>query len=559
MARSPSNVPEPSAGPSLWERAQEVLTAAALLFSIIGGGALAVGGGVYLWVPELRGFGNSVMLVGLALLLVALASSFVPVRKALTGQRGRYAANALVMVVALVAIVSIVNFLTFRATLRADVTASRQFSLSEQTIRVLGNLDQPVHATAFFVPGLPDQIATRQRAEDLMFEYRNRSGGKFSYEFIDPEADPSIARELQVTDYPTILFRATDTNVAFELPLPPMAEQDLTTALLIVTGTEQKMIYFLDGHGEKDSARVETEVEAFGMAAGGLLRDSYGIRTVNLSRSGVVPSDAAVLVIAGPKTDLTFAEHQVLMVWLRNGGRALFLLDPDPPESFLSLLAPWGIEVGKGTIVDQGSSLLGDPRSPLLQRSQYMPDIPITRLLDATLFPEAGAVRIAVEEKKRPPWIQYVPLAASSVLSWTTEDPERNEYDGALGDVGGPHFLAIAVRALSTVEEEPEGFNVESNPLEARETPVATSIVVFGDSDFAANAYYSYSTNKDFLLNAVNWLAQDFDLIAIRPKAFAFRNLVVTSSEFDFIRYTSWFILPSAVALMGLVIWWRRR
>ena len=559
MARSPSHTPEPPAAPSLWARAQEVLTAAALLFSIIGGGALAVGGGVYLWVPELRGFANTVMLVGLALLLVALASSFVPVRKALTGQRGRYAANAIVMVLALVAIVSIVNFLTFRATLRSDVTASRQFSLSQQTLSVLENLDQPVRATAFFVPGLPDQIATRQRADDLMFEYQNRSGGSFSYRFVDPEADPSIARELQVTDYPTILFEATDTGVAFDFPVPPLAEQDLTTALLIVTGTERKLIYFLDGHGEKDSTEVETEGEAYGLAAQGLLRDSYGIQAVNLSRRGGVPDDAAVLVIAGPKTDLTFAEHQMLLEWLRDGGRALFLLDPDPPESFLSLLEPWGIHVGKGTIVDRGSSLLGDPRSPLLQRNQYLPDVAITRLLDATLFPDAGSVQIVVEEKKIPPWIEYAPLAASSVLSWTTEDPERNDFDEALGDEAGPHFLAVAMRALSTVEEEPPGFSEESNPLEASEEPAATSIVVFGDSDFAANAYYSYSTNKDFLLNTVNWLARDYDLISIRPKAFAFRNLVVTSSEFDFIRYTSWFILPSVVALMGLAVWWRRR
>ena len=559
MSRSPSNVPEPPATPTLWDRAQEVLTAAALLFSIIGAGALAVGGGVYLWVPELRGFANSVMLVGLALLLVALASSFVPVRKALTGQRGRYAANAVVMVLALVAIVSIVNFVAFRATLRADVTASRQFSLSQQTLGVLDNLDQPVRATAFFVPGIPDQIATRQRADDLMFEYQNRSGGTFTYRFVDPEADPSIARELQVTEYPTILFEATDSGVAFGLPVPPLAEQDLTTALLIVTDTERKFVYFLDGHGEKDSAEVEAEAEAYGLAARGLLRDSYGIQTVNLSRSGAVPADAAVLVIAGPKTDLTFAEFQTLMEWLRNGGRALFLLDPDPPESFLRLLEPWGLEVGKGTIVDRGSSLLGDARSPLLQRSQYLPNVDITRLLDATLFPQAGAVRITVEEKKQPPWIEYAPLAASSLLSWTTEDPERNDFDGVLGDEAGPHFLAIAMRALSTVEVEPSGFNEESNPLEAREAPVATSIVVFGDSDFAANTYYAYSTNKDFLLNAVNWLARDYDLISIRPKAFAFRNLVVTRAEFDFIRYTSWFILPSVVALMGLAIWWRRR
>ena len=45
-----------------------------------------------------------------------------------------------------------------------------------------------------------------------------------------------------------------------------------------------------------------------------------------------------------------------------------------------------------------------------------------------------------------------------------------------------------------------------------------TRIVVFGDSDFVANGYLGIPGNKDLFLNTVNWLAQQENLISIRPR-----------------------------------------
>jgi len=155
-------------------------------------------------------------------------------------------------------------------------------------------------------------------------------------------------------------------------------------------------------------------------------------------------------------------------------------------------------------------------------------------------------VMVIVEPKKQPPWINYIPLANSSSFSWITLDEERLDYISGV-DIIGPHAIGYSVEAASVVNIEPMN---ESN---------RTFIIVIGDSDFASNKYYSYSSNKDLFINSVNWLAQDYDLISIRPKIFTFRNLVLTRSEYNFIRYSSWFLLPSVVALAGLFAWWQRR
>jgi ABC-type uncharacterized transport system involved in gliding motility auxiliary subunit len=84
-------------------------------------------------------------------------------------------------------------------------------------------------------------------------------------------------------------------------------------------------------------------------------------------------------------------------------------------------------------------------------------------------------------------------------------------------------------------------------------------LVIYGDSDFATNRYFYTSSNSDLFLNSVNWLVGDEDLTSIRPKPVAPRTLVVTSTERNFIRYTSWFLLPALMAVAGGYVWWRRR
>jgi hypothetical protein len=536
-----------SANSQRWQRIVEILSATALLLTIIGIGSFLTGFLLYIWVSELRTFANWLMFLSAALFIIAALSSLVPIKQFLSGHRGRYAINALAMLFAAIFITILVNYLGFKGTVRYDLTSTRQFSLSAQTLQIVNDLKEPVHAIAFFIPDKSDEIIERQRAEDLLSEYKNQSNGLISFQFKDPDSDPAFAKAKGVSWFPLILFEAKDSGERYSLPVPPVAEQDITSALLAVTGTERKMIYFLRGHGEKSPSEIqENDDNAIGMAVRGVLADGYGVGELNLSQKGAVPDDTAVLVIAGPKSNILRQESEILSNWLNNGGRALFMLDPKTPESFIKVLEPWGISAGVGTIVDRGSSLYEAPKNPIIQPRQYSEDSYITSFLDATLLPEASPVFVVVDPKKQPPWIDYTSLANSSIGSWVTLDEERLDYAPEL-DVFGPHSIGYSVEAASIVNVEPV------------DELSSTLIVVIGDSDFASNKYYSYSSNKDLFINSVNWLAQDYDLISIRPKIFSFRHLVLTRFEYNFIRYSSWFLLPTIVALAGLLTWWRRR
>jgi hypothetical protein len=127
----------------------EILSATALLLTIIGIGSFVLGFLLYIWVSELRTFANWLMILSVVLLVIAAISSLVPIRRFLSGQRGRYAINALAMLAAAILIAILVNYLGYKGTARYDLTASKQFSLSAQTVQIVNDIAEPVHATAF--------------------------------------------------------------------------------------------------------------------------------------------------------------------------------------------------------------------------------------------------------------------------------------------------------------------------------------------------------------------------------------------------------------------------
>ncbi|MBI2936035.1 MAG: GldG family protein, partial [Chloroflexi bacterium] len=349
--------------PPPWQRVRRTLREVAALLAIMGGVAFVGGGLLFILIQELQTVALMVVGVGAVLLALAGAASFVQVRAAIAARRGRYTTNAVIVVTSFTAITILLAFISFRNSARWDATATKQFTLAPQTLKVLQELPEPVKATAFFVPTEEEQRPLRQAADDLLFAFKQRSQGKVTYRFVDPEADPSVARQLDVKEYPSIVFQSEGSKRQKLVKAPPVTEQDFASALLTVTGTKQKKAYFLTGHSEKDINDVTEGTAGYGFAARSIVADNYEIGTINLFKEKKFPDDVAILVVASPRGDLLSDEVPLLIEWLKDGGRALFIFDPNPPKSFLQLLSLWGIEIPDGTVVDAKSSVIGDPRT----------------------------------------------------------------------------------------------------------------------------------------------------------------------------------------------------
>jgi ABC-type uncharacterized transport system involved in gliding motility auxiliary subunit len=83
--------------------------------------------------------------------------------------------------------------------------------------------------------------------------------------------------------------------------------------------------------------------------------------------------------------------------------------------------------------------------------------------------------------------------------------------------------------------------------------------VVFGDADFPSNEYLGAYANRDLFVNSVNWLIGDVEAIAVRPNRSRASRFQLTSEQFRTIRTMSLFVLPEAIAVLGVFTWWSRR
>ena len=116
------------------------------------------------------------ILGGLVLLLGLYAVFATNVRRALAGRATRYGLNAAVLVVLILGVIALVEAVSYRHSQRWDLTENKRWSLSPQTIKVVGELPVPVKAVAFYRPDQPG----KRTAEDLLKQYAGRSDGKFT-------------------------------------------------------------------------------------------------------------------------------------------------------------------------------------------------------------------------------------------------------------------------------------------------------------------------------------------------------------------------------------------
>ena len=520
--------------------------------------AVVIGAALFITVDELRDLAVSTLIVGLVLLFIALALSPRAVAIFMAGRQGRWGANVAIMTAAFFVIVILVNFLLFRTTARFDTTSTRVFTLAQQTRQVLDGIDDPVRANAFFIPNDPTTAFQRQQAEDLLNEFARRSRN-FTYRFVDPELNRSVAVQYDVTDYPVIVFE--DLVTGAQQGVFAFTQQDFVTGILISTGVEQKRVYYLTGHEEasltRDPATGNTDDEGFDFALQGMQRDNYRVVPLNLIQDGAAPADAAVIIVPGPKRDLNEDEFQALMDYLLGGGKAIFMLDPDAPDSYRDLLVQWGVQVGLSPVADLISNVAGEPTTPMLQRANAqfvggLTGVEIAETLDVAFFSDATAVLPALPPEDMPTWMQYKPIGHTTPASWLETNPEEVSFDVG-EDISGQFDIVAAMEAGGTLSGQPLNL-----PPEKGEDTLA-KLVVFGDSDFARNKFFFSSDNSNLLLNSVNWLAGDYDLIAIREPFFASRPIIVNSRERDFIKWSSWFLPPIAMLIIGVAVWWRRR
>ncbi|MCC7539512.1 MAG: GldG family protein [Deltaproteobacteria bacterium] len=487
-----------------------------------------------------------------------------------------------IFLVVVTAVLVVLNVLSIGIFYRADLTERRLFSLSDGSHRVASRLRDKMTIRAYFTEDLPPPFnATSRYVRDLLEEYAAASNGRIRLEFVDPTADPTAGENCdtrpitqpcasrdgvnkvahQVIEREELSMKEGYRGIAFlylgntrqiaVVEDTAGLEYEITTILKEMTG-ERMPVGLLTGHDEPTTEQGHK-----------LLAErakTYSFRSVDLSGGDrEVPREIRALIVSGPTKELNERELRRIDQYLMRGGsvgiftgnvnveieQAPNFTAAEATHGLNRLLEGYGIRINKNLVFDRQCVplpargpggmpvLLPYPAWPVVSFNEQQSAHPVAFRLPQVVMPFASVLsRPRLRASKS---VRVTDLMRTTDESWVQSgsyelDPmQRWRPEGR----GGPFTLAIAAegRLRSAFAGRPAaegGESSESGNIEAPATATKDArLLVVGSSGFADDNILAFlsrmqrsqtPSNLALLLNAVDWLAQDADLVAVRAK-----------------------------------------
>jgi len=448
-----------------------------------------------------------------------------------TGQQVLTGANFALYTFIGIALIVLVNWFVNNHNQRWDMTPNKKYSLSDQTRKILKDLNRDVTIYAF------DKERNFGERRDVLGMYASASN-RVKVKYVDPDRQPALAKEYSVRSYGTIVVSAGDRHMEAQGD----GEEGLTNALVRVL-KGQRTACFIQTHGERNLDG--TDREGYDHFKTQLGNENYQTQTLPFLQKMEIPKDCTMAVIAGPQNDYLPPEIDVLHKYLQDGGRALIMLDAGVElPNLAKMLGDFGVTARNDLVIDE------NPVAQIFGTEPYMPLIvkygtnPIAQPLNgrATLFPISRSFEVGKDSK---PGVSADSLCDTSADSYGVTDwnPKIKEIQFRAGkDLKGPLSVAAAGSVSGGGEKKTEG-----------------RFVVLGTSLVAANSFLGFQSNRDFIMNSINWLSADEDLISIRATPPESQHLTMNAEQMRRVLILAVFGIPLLIVLAGVLVWWERR
>lgn len=507
--------------------------------------------------------------------------------------------NALISTLAVLVILGLINFMAVRFSYRVDFTEQKTYSLAPQTLNVLSSLQKPVEVLVFIgndssASDTQSQVVLQNQL--LLQEYQRQQPEFFKFRFVDPQAEPGLARQHRIRNLGDISLVS---GQRMKLLSSGLSEVTLTPAIALLTHNREAKAYVIQGHNE---VPLSGFTESLAGAISQLKLEGITVESLNLSLKRAIPKDADVLIIAGPKLPFLKSEITLVDEFLKNGGNLFLMLDPEVDVGLKPTLKSVGIQLDDRLIIDPKHVRLTWPAA--VDYGEH----PITRSFNQkfSFFPFAQAIDIQEQAGQ-----QAFKLLQTSEETWAESDlTDQQIRFNPESDRKGPLTIGVAIKrsilapkadqttdspekpkspesqAIPTPKAEPKPSpsapaRTESKPsssapvstdsvpppsspedLQPDITGKATRMVIIGDSDFAKDdPYFDQTVNRDIFVNAVSWLIADGDdpTLSIRPKQVIQRSLNISKSMRDLLTFLGVALLPLLAFITAAALWWQRR
>ena len=470
--------------------------------------------------------------------IVIFLSAAIWVTEGRTAGRKRHVENGFIfgcILLSMILIYKIVCLLPSQYT-DFDISADRIYTVSDQTEKLLAELDEPVTITLVAAEGNEDE-----RLLQLVDSYA-AANRLITRSVVDPVKDPTFtvqytqdllsensliltaAEGFKVIHNKDIYTTSYDYNTGDENNLFA-GEGQITSAIRYLTSDYLYKVYQLTGHGNTglpDSFLSQAQKE-------GIVFDEWNAMT------GELVNDANAYVICSPQKDLLESEKELLSGYLSEGGTLLVLTGASSPDLPVlhSLLSEYGYAAVPGVIIEADANYCIPSYANFLlpgMRSHEITD-PLAERNDLVLFPNAHGIIPAESTRKT---VTCHDLLTTSINSYSKVDASSWNYEE--GDAAGPFAVAVCA------EETAGG--------------ITSKIVWFSSTDMLNDQIDEMvsGNNTDLVMNGLQWMLGNNSGITVRPRSMKQASLQLTASQASFWTNVFVWIIPALWILAGIFV-----
>lgn len=513
--------------------------------------------------------------------------------------------SAVSLTVLVVAVLVVLNLVSTRFFGRVDLTEGNIYSLSDASRHVAAELADPLIARVYVSPDLPPQLITvKQYLLDLLSEYRAYGKGQFQYEVVQPatEEEENEAQTYGVQPFQANVYEADKVELKRIYLGLVFIHGDRQEAMAAVTSTEG-LEFQLTSAMRRVTRQSLGNVGVLAATGGATLTEGlsalqqlvsreYRIREVDLAQAPV-PADITVVMVVGPRQNLSDSVMYRLDQYVMKGGPVMFLLDGGEANLQAGPQQGGGIAFPINTNVDSLARHYGasprpeyimDTRHNQVQAMQNLGFIQLPVAIPYPLFvqgsPGAGGHLLSQDldrvdmlfvsplEVSPQPGVTASVVVQSSAKSGTRKLPMMvmPPLDETPADYAAPNQpLAVALEGTfrSYWADSARGSAMLLGPAYdtgfVGASPEAR-LLILGDADLVTDQGLSRNQfNQVFLLNALDWLSQNDLLISLRSRQVEDRPLeALDSGPRSRLKWAN-LLGPSALVIGVGLFRWRRR
>ncbi|MBU6153105.1 MAG: Gldg family protein [Bdellovibrionales bacterium] len=446
-----------------------------------------------------------------------------------------FGVNSVFITVVVVSIIGLINFLGKQYPKRLDLTKNKIHTFSDQTVKVMKGLKEPVEATLY------GDFGSREKFRPI-FENYKKASNLFKYQTVDPNKEPTRAKAAGIKKMDTLILSYQGKTAKVE----EITEEKVTNELIRLTKDGKPTICSVIGHGE--SSLSDNSANGYSVAKKGLEDQSYLIKELTLSQEAKIPAECAALVMMGANKALFPAEVKMLETYLQEGGRMVVGLDAtlngqDQNKELKAILESYGVITKSALIVDPVSKMVGvDATVPIM--ATFNKDTALGKDFQGQCyFPFSRPLELVnpAPEGLKTNWVAKTTPNAFGETDFSALSKGSAKKDPI--DPAGPLVSAIQVNGKKKDSKSPR----------------ETRLVVFGSGQFPSNQFSRFGANVDLFLNAISWAVEDESMISIRAKEDEGSTLELSQTQAIVIFWTCVILIPLLISVFGIVIWVRRK